>query len=59
MIVGVLFRLFGPPIKRFIDKYLGLVTIGFVVLVIGGVLAITLLSGDSASATDKCAAAIV
>ena len=30
MIVGVLFRLFGAPIKAFIDKYLGLVTIGFV-----------------------------
>jgi hypothetical protein len=25
MIVGVLFRLFRAPIKRFIDKYLGLV----------------------------------
>ncbi|MCH7630198.1 MAG: DedA family protein, partial [Proteobacteria bacterium] len=30
MVVGVLFRLFGAPIKRFIDKYLGLVTVGFV-----------------------------
>ena len=44
MIVGVLFRLFGAPIKRFIDKYLGLVTAGFVVLVIAGFLAVTLLS---------------
>src|SRR5688500_16837498 len=43
MIVGVLFRLFGRPIKAFIDKYLGLVTIGFVVLVVGGFLALTLL----------------
>ena len=45
MIVGVLFRLFGAPIKRFIDKYLGWVTAGFVVLVIGGFLAITFLGG--------------
>jgi membrane protein YqaA with SNARE-associated domain len=39
MIVGVLFRLFGAPIKAFIDKYLGLATIGFVVLVVGGFIA--------------------
>ena len=58
MIVGVLFRLFGAPIKAFIDKYLGLVTIGFVVLVVGGFLALTLLGGGSAEAKDKCEAAI-
>jgi membrane protein YqaA with SNARE-associated domain len=54
MIVGVLFRLFGAPIKRFIDKYLGLVTAGFVVLVVGGFLALTLLEGGSSDARDKC-----
>jgi hypothetical protein len=43
MFVGVLFRLFGAPIKRFIDKYLGLVTAGFVVLLVGGVPRVTLL----------------
>ena len=57
MIVGVLFRLFGAPIKRFIDKYLGLVTAGFVVLVIGGFLALTLIEGDGGEAQDKCEAA--
>jgi membrane protein DedA with SNARE-associated domain len=57
MAVGVLFRLFGAPIKRFIDKYLGWVTAGFVVLVVGGFLAVTLLSGGSERADDKCAAA--
>jgi membrane protein YqaA with SNARE-associated domain len=57
MIVGVLFRLFGAPIKRFIDKYLGLVTAGFVVLVIGGFLALTLLEGGGEEAQDKCEAA--
>ena len=57
MIVGVLFRLFGAPIKAFIDKYLGLVTIGFVVLVVGGFLALTLLGGGSAEAKGKCEAA--
>jgi membrane protein YqaA with SNARE-associated domain len=57
LIVGVLFRLFGRPIKAFIDKYLGLATIGFVVLVVGGFLAITLIEGHGSKASDKCAAA--
>jgi membrane protein YqaA with SNARE-associated domain len=57
MIVGVLFRLFGRPIKTFIDKYLGLVTAGFVVLVIGGFLALTLLEGGGEETQDKCEAA--
>ncbi len=57
MIVGVLFRFFGAPIKRFIDKYLGLITAGFVALVIGGFLAITLLGGGDEKAADKCSAA--
>jgi membrane protein YqaA with SNARE-associated domain len=57
LFVGVLFRLFGAPIKRFIDKYLGLVTAGFVVLVVGGFLAVTLLEGGGGETRDKCAAA--
>lgn len=56
MIVGVLFRLFGAPIKRFIDKYLGLVTAGFVALVIAGFAAIMLLGGGEEGAADKCSA---
>jgi membrane protein YqaA with SNARE-associated domain len=59
MIVGVLFRMFGAPIKRFIDKYLGWVTAGFVVLVVGGFLALTLLDGGGEDAADNCAAATV
>ena len=51
--------MFGAPIKRFIDKYLGLVTIGFVVLVVGGFIAITMLSGGDSAASDKCSAAAV
>lgn len=57
MIVGALFRLFGAPIKRFIDKYLGLVTIGFVVLVIGGFLLASMIEGGDQATRDKCAAA--
>ena len=58
MIVGVLFRLFGAPIKRFIDKYLGLVTIGFVIAVVGGFLALTMLGGGSEEAKGKCEMAV-
>lgn len=57
MIVGVLFRLFGAPIKRFIDKYLGLVTAGFVVLVIAGFAAIMLLDGGGKETQERCAQA--
>ncbi len=41
MVVGILFQVFGAPIKRIIDKYLGLLTSLFVVLVIGGFIAFT------------------
>jgi membrane protein YqaA with SNARE-associated domain len=54
MIVGILFRLFGAPIKRFIDKYLMLVTAGFIVLILAGFAAITLLSGEGDSTSDRC-----
>ena len=54
LIVGVLFRLFGAPIKAFIDKYLGLVTVGFVVLVVGGFVAAAMLGGGSDQASAKC-----
>lgn len=57
MIVGVLFRLFGAPIKTFIDKYLGLVVTGFIVLIIAGFAAVTLLEGGNKAAATKCEAA--
>jgi len=58
MIVGVLFRLFGASIKRFIDKYLGLVTIGFVVLVVGGFIAASHLGGAAEGKSARCETAI-
>lgn len=55
MTVGLLFRLFGAPIKLFIDKYLGLVTIAFVVLVVGGFVALTQLGGaEGEASSDSC-----
>ena len=59
LIVGVLFRVFGTPIKAFIDKYLGLATAGFVVLVVAGFIAIAMLSGGSGKAEQACGAALV
>lgn len=56
MIVGVLFRLFGAPIKAFIDRYLGLATAGFALLVVAGFLAIAFLGGGSKQTDAKCAA---
>lgn len=58
MIVGVLFRLFGAPIKAVIDKHLGKVTVGFVVLIIAGFLAVSLLGGGSKQTKEKCASAV-
>ena len=56
LIVGILFRLFGAPIKTFIDKYLGVATAGFVLLVVGGFMVAVLLGGGGQAASEKCAA---
>lgn len=57
MTVGILFRVFGAPIKRVIDEYLGWVTTAFAVLVVGGFLVLTQLSGSDEKVKDKCEAA--
>ncbi len=57
MVVGVLFQVFGAPIKAIIDKYLGTITTVFVVLVVAGFIAITQLGGgdEEADPSDPCA----
>ncbi len=56
--VGVLFRLFGAPIKAIIDKYFGLVTAAFLVLLVGGFLVLTQMDrGATDEVKDKCEAA--
>lgn len=52
MTVGILFRVFGAPIKLFIDKYLISVTTAFVVLIIGGFIALSTLAGGSDEPSD-------
>lgn len=54
MTVGILFRVFGAPIKRMIDEYLGTATALFVVLVVGGFIALSSFSGGSKEVQDKC-----
>ena len=56
--VGILFRVFGPPIKSFIDRYLGWLVAGFVVVVIAGYIAVSVLSGTTKAVHDSCTAAI-
>lgn len=56
MSVGVLFRVFGAPIKAWIDRYLGWAVGGFLALILAGFLAVSLLgshhqSGCSATST--------
>ncbi|AMK22435.1 MULTISPECIES: YqaA family protein [unclassified Sphingobium] len=53
MLVGFLFWKFGRPIKAFIEKYLGLLSAGFLVLVIGGFIAASALSGGG-DKSDRC-----
>ncbi|MFM5918203.1 MAG: YqaA family protein [Novosphingobium sp.] len=55
--IGVLFRIFGAPIKAFIDKYLVWLTLALVALVVGGYVAFAMLSGEGHKTSDKCEAA--
>lgn len=57
MIVGALFRLFGAPIKAFIDRYLGYVTAGFILLVLAGFAAVTYVEGGDRATASRCEAA--
>ncbi len=57
MTVGLLFRVFGAPIKRVIDRYLGTVTTLFVLLVVGGVLVLTQMGGSAERSGDACSRA--
>lgn len=59
MTVGILFRVFGAPIKAIIDKYLGWVTTAFVVLVVAGILVLTQLGGSDDEDGGPCAAPTV
>lgn len=56
MLVGVLFWKFGAPIKAFLEKYLKLVSAGFLVLLVGGFVGASMLTGGH-KAGDACSGA--
>ncbi|MEA3389468.1 YqaA family protein [Sphingobium sp. CCH11-B1] len=53
ILVGFLFWKFGRPIKAFIEKYLALLSAGFLLLLVGGFLAASMLGGGTHK-SDKC-----
>ncbi|MDG2003045.1 MAG: DedA family protein [Novosphingobium sp.] len=59
MAVGILFRLFGAPIKAIIDNHFAKVTTLFGVLLIGGFVAIALIGGGAEEAQHECQMAAV
>lgn len=58
MAVGVLFRLFGAPIKAIIDAHFAKVTTLFGVLLVGGFVAVSALGGGAQDSAHKCEAAV-
>jgi membrane protein YqaA with SNARE-associated domain len=53
ILVGVLFWKFGAPIKAFIEKYLALLSAAFLILLVGGFVAASALSGGGHK-DDRC-----
>jgi membrane protein DedA with SNARE-associated domain len=56
--IGILFRVFGPPIKTFIDKYFAWLVVAFVV-VVAALFYLVDFAGGGHGPSDKCAAAAV
>ncbi len=57
MIIGLLFRFFGAPIKALIDKYFTLIATTCLVALVSGYVAISMLGGGAKATSEKCAAA--
>jgi membrane protein YqaA with SNARE-associated domain len=57
LIVGILFRLFGAPIKAWIDKYLVYAVGGFVALIVLGFVGAAMLGSHKGGKVDECSAA--
>ncbi|MBS3762823.1 MAG: DedA family protein [Planctomycetes bacterium] len=51
--VGALFKFFGPKIKEFIDRYFNLMTILFLILLVGGFVFVKVLWGNHGKSTSK------
>ena len=57
MTLGTLFKVFGAPIKAFIDKYFALVAGGVIVLILSGYIAVSMLGGGTHKTSQACDAA--
>jgi membrane protein YqaA with SNARE-associated domain len=55
MIVGFLFWKFGAPIKAFIEKYLVWLSATFLIALVGGFIAVSMLSGSASQSSERCA----
>lgn len=55
--LGTLFRVFGPPIKAFIEKYFALVMAAALIMLVSGYAAVSLLAGGPTTVHDQCAGA--
>ena len=54
--LGILFKVFGPPIKTFIDKYFAWLVVAFLIVIAGVFYAVDF-AGSSHHPGDKCAVA--
>ena len=55
--LGTLFKVFGAPIKAFIDKYFVWVAGGVIALILSGFLLVSLLGGGAHKTMQACDAA--
>jgi membrane protein YqaA with SNARE-associated domain len=55
MLVGALFWKFGAPIRSFIEKYLAWLSAAFLVALVGGFVAVSMLSGGASQTSERCA----
>jgi membrane protein YqaA with SNARE-associated domain len=57
LFIGLSFRLFGSPIKAFLDKYLGIIAAVCLVVLVSGYVAVSMLGGGAEATSEKCDAA--
>jgi membrane protein YqaA with SNARE-associated domain len=56
--IGILFKIFGPPIKTFIDKYFAWLVVAFLIVIAGVFYAVDF-AGSSNHPGDKCSVGAV
>ncbi len=54
LVIGGMFRAFGPPIKLFIDRYFGMIAAVCLVVLVSGYVAVSMLGGGAKETSEKC-----